>query len=97
VLCHRTGGDQLVGRFIDACAAAGRRFPFTVDCLNRMMAAPELYGRELAHGPPSAMAKRKLFNLACALLDLETVGDMLAAGTAISTTGSVVRHSLTQV
>ena len=83
-LCHMTGDDELLSRFIDACAAAGRRFPISVDFLKRIVANPALTRRALSHGSPSAAAKRLIFNLACASLDRDTVGEMIASGHALN-------------
>lgn len=79
-LCMRSGGTELVKHFIQSCIDAERSFPFTEELLENICNSPALYELAIQRGRPNAGAKRFIFNLACATLDLPTVTEMLHNG-----------------
>ena len=79
-ICQDVGGAELLHAFIDACIAHGRCFPVNTDFLQRTMHDPAVAEKAARHGKLDAKANRFRFNLACALLDTDTVEAMLNAG-----------------
>jgi len=79
-LCLETGDGELVQFFIDTCKRHNKKFSVNADLLEKLASKPAIYQEIIQHGTLGATAKKVAFNLACALLDLDTVNRMLSEG-----------------
>lgn len=79
-MCLDVGGLDQLKVLLDASIAQGRGFPVDDGLLERCLDNKEVYDSLVSHGTLSTKAKRLVFNLACARLDMDGVRDMLAAG-----------------